>query len=160
MTIQHKKSKQNKSNLKLTALILAGLILTSCSREEPDRTTIQGKAKYDVSLIKHEVHAAYLNCYPLAPAQKKACTEKIADQYLKPRFENEYKTYKETFQQQSEKLGFKYFLNGKGLTCDSVSHSPTFDDREDAYLVVCSAKHKYYLQFDYDNKQWNLKAGA
>ena len=157
--ITYKKSKQNKSNFKLASLVFAGLTLTSC-REEPDRTTIQGEAKYNASMIKHEIHSEYLNCYPLAPAQKKACTEKIADQYLKPRFENEYKTYKETFQYESEKLGFKYFLNDKGLPCDSVVQNPEFDHNKEAYLVICSSDKQYYMQFDYDNKQWNLKAGV
>ena len=146
--------------LKLATLIFAGLILVSCSREEPDRTTTQGKAKYDARLIKHEVHAEYLNCYPLDPREKATCLGKIADKYLKERFERDYQTYKKIFQSESEKLGFKYFLNSKGLTCDSVVRSPLFDDKEEAYLVVCSAKHKYHMQFDYDNKQWILKAGA
>ena len=137
--------------------MLVGLILASCSREEPDRTTIQGKAKCDVRLIKHEVHAEYLNCYPLDPREKSVCLEKITNKYLKERFERDYQTYKKIFQSESEKLGFKYFLNSKGLTCDSVVRSPLFDDKEEAYLVVCSAKHKYYMQFDYDNKQWSLK---
>ena len=76
---------------------------------------------------------------------------------IKQQFEKEYKTYKEKFQFEAEKLGFKYFLNDKGLSCDAVQHSPLFDDREEAYLIVCSSDKKYYMQFDYDNKQWDLK---
>ncbi len=158
--IAYKKSKQerskNKSNLKLTALIFAGLALASC-KEESDQKTVYSKAKYDASVIKHEVHAEYLNCYPLSHAEKKACTEKVADKYFKQQFEQDYNTYKKTFQYESEKLGFKHFLNGIGLTCASVLQSPEFDDKEVAYLVKCNSGEKYYMQFDYGNKQWHLK---
>lgn len=149
-----------KSNLKLATTIFATtalLSLTSCGREEPDRTTAYGKAKYDVSVMTHEIHLEYLNCYPLAPSQKKACTEKVSDKWLKPKFEREYNKYSKTFQHEAERLGFKYFLNGKGFVCDKVLQSPIFDNKEDAYLVICSSDKQYYMQFDYDNQQWNMK---
>jgi len=157
MSIQNKKTHQNKSNLKLTALILTSLTLTAC-REEPDRTTIQGKAKYDASVIKHEVHADYLNCYPLDRREKEACLEQAADTHLKQRFERDYETYKKSFQRESEKLGFKYFLNSKGFACESVKHAPPLvDSKEEIYFVKCSSGESYQMQFDYYNKQWNLR---
>jgi len=161
--IAYKKLNQDKShfrklNFKLTTLILAGLTLTSCGREEPDRTTVSGRAKYDASMIKHEVHADYLNCYPLDRREKEACLEQAADKHLKQRFERDYEAYKKSFQRESEKLGFKYFLNNKGLACESVKHAPPLvDKKEEVYSVICSSGESYQMQFDYESKQWNLK---
>lgn len=153
----YKKPNQHKSNLKLAALIVVTLSLTSC-REEPDKTTPRGKAKYQASIVKHEIHLDYLNCYPLDRREKRICLEKLESQYLRKQFEKEYKTYRKTFQEESEKLGFKYFLNNKGLTCESVPHSPQLVDQKEAiYLVNCSSGEKYRMQFNYDNKQWSIK---
>jgi len=162
MSIQNKKSNQskftkNKSNLKLVSLIFAGLTLTSC-REEPDRTTISGRAKYDARFIKHDVHTDYLSCYPLDPREKATCLEQVANKHLKQKFDRDYETYKKYFQRESEKLGFKYFLNNKGLACESVKHAPPLvDPKEEIYFVKCSSGESYHMQFDYYNKQWNLR---
>jgi len=175
MSIQNKKSNQvlpikttTAKSIAIKAIIVVlatGFVLSASfaisSRQEtpPDRTTARGRGQYEASFIKHEVHAAYLNCYPLAPVEKKICAGRVADKYLKEQYQREYESYLLSFQRESEKLGFKYFLESKKLSCETVRYSPIFDDKEQAYLVGCSNDKRYYLQFDYDNRVWNLKEG-
>lgn len=144
---------------KTTAVILsATLLLTACQEDKPDKTTARGRGKYDARIIKHEVHSRFLSCYPLNPREKKKCIDKIADEYLKESYDREYNAYLQSFQSESEKLGFKYFLEEHGLSCKSVPHSPQLiNSKENIYFISCSSGEKYFMQFDYDNKQWSVK---
>jgi len=175
MSIQNKKSNQvlpiktttakSITTKAITVVLATGFVLSASfaisSRQEtpPDRTTARGRGQYEASFIKHEVHAAYLNCYPLAPVEKKICAERVADKYLQEQYQREYESYLLSFQHESEKLGFKYFLKSKKLSCETLKHSPIFDNKEQAYIVCCGNNKRYYMRFDYDNRVWNLKEG-
>jgi len=145
--------------LATSCVLSASFAISSRQETPPDRTTARGRGQYEAGFIKHEVHAAYLNCYPLAPVEKRICAERVADKYLKEQYQREYESYLLSFQRESEKLGFKYFLKGEGLSCETVKYSPIFDDKEQAYLVGCGNDKRYYMRFDYDNRVWNLKEG-
>jgi hypothetical protein len=145
------------SAIAVTTILATLLSLSACQEDKPDRTTIYGRGKYDARIIKHEVHAGFLNCYPLDPREKKQCINLVADKYLKEKYDKDYQTYLKSFQSESEKLGFKYFLEDRGLACKSVPDNPTYDSREDIYLVRCSSGQRYHMQFDYDNREWNVK---
>jgi hypothetical protein len=64
--------------------------------------------------------------------------------------------YIQFFQFESEKLGFKQFLNNLNLPCDSINDGPLFVESKQAYLVKCKPNHQYYMQFDYSNNEWKL----
>ena len=139
------------------AILVATLMIAACQEEREDKTTARGRGKYDSRIIKHEVHTRFLRCYPIDSMGKKKCIDKIVDEYLKERYDREYNTYLQSFQSESEKLGFKYFLREHGLPCKSVPYSPQLvDSKEDIYSINCSSGEKYLMQFD-DNKQWHVK---
>lgn len=141
-----------------TAILTTALILSACHEDKPDKTTARGRGKYEAGTIKHEVHLRFLSCYPLDPRKKRKCIDKIADEYLKERYDREYNAYLQSFQSESEKLGFKYFLEEHSLSCKSVPHSPQLiNSKENIYFISCSSGEKYFMQFDYDNKQWSIK---
>lgn len=85
---------------------------------------------------KDDSYDKYLACYALQPAPKQECINAL------------------TFE--AEKQGFKKFLNNFGKPCESITDSPAFIEDKQAYLVKCNPNYQYYMQFDYDKKQWNL----
>ena len=50
-------------NKKLLIISILSLSLAAC-KEPPYRSTSEGEAKYYASMVNHEIHAKYLNCYP------------------------------------------------------------------------------------------------
>ena len=70
-----------KSNNTLTTILLAAVATsTSAYKELPD----EGKGQYYANAVKHEIHAEYLNCYPLSSKEdKKQCTQELNKKYLK-----------------------------------------------------------------------------
>jgi hypothetical protein len=66
------------------------------------------------------------------------------------------KKYTESFKFESEKLGFKNFLNSQNFLYESISEGPEFIQVKDAYLVKCQPDNKYFMQFDYNNKEWKI----
>ena len=103
----------------------------------------------------NEIYSSYLACYALHPATKQECVDALAQKYL-TKEQQQDKTYTEEFQFESEKLGFKQFLNNLNLPCDFINDGPLFVEGKQAYLVKCKPNHQYYMQFNYDKKEWNL----
>lgn len=83
-----------------------------------------------------ETPARYLACYALPAPAKNQCTENA-------RFE-------------AERLGFKSFLNDRGLSCESVDEGPEFIEDRRAYLVKCSSGQQYFMRFNYETNDWEI----
>ena len=103
----------------------------------------------------NEIYSRYLACYALHPADKQECVGALAQKYL-TKEQQQDKTYTEEFQFESEKLGFRNFINNQDLPCDSINDSPMFVEENQAYLVKCKPNHQYFIQFNYSTKEWKL----
>jgi hypothetical protein len=89
-----------------------------------------------IAAPQDEISAKYLACYALEPTAKTECV--LALQF------------------EAEKQGFKEFINGAGLPCTAVSEGPQFVRSKQAYLVQCEPDNQYWMQFNYQNNQWEL----
>jgi hypothetical protein len=89
-----------------------------------------------IAAPQDEISAKYLACYALDPAAKKQCIASL--------------------QFEAERQGFKEFINAAGLPCAAVSEGPQFIKSKQAYLVQCELDRQYWMQFNYQNNQWEL----
>ena len=64
-------------------LLISALSLSLIACREPSNPSSQEQAVQYVRQVKHEIHAEYLNCYPLNLEDKKQCIKELADKYLK-----------------------------------------------------------------------------
>lgn len=152
----YKKFKKNCSNI-LVVLLSTAIMISACKKkDELDRSTIQGEAKYDARMTRKDIHAEYLQCYPLGPSEKAACNDELAEKYNKRKY-REYLKYTREYQYESEKLGFKELINSHELECEGIFHGPEYVEKERAYLARCKPKGEYYIKFDYKTKKWSIK---
>lgn len=107
------------------------------------------------AFYKEELTNKYLACYALGKAAKKECTDKLAAKYIPTVLQND-KEYKEEFQFEAEKNSFKRFLNNHQLPYRSIEDGPIFQDAQKAYKVICKPSGTYFIQFNYENKEWKL----
>jgi hypothetical protein len=147
-----------KSNrAKLPLILTLSLVITSCSKtEDVSESEYLGKANARATIA--EVRIDYLNCYAREGAAKKECLDPLIAKYNKNTRRNDAE-YLQAFQFESEKLGFKHFLNSLNLPCESINDGPEFMEEKQAYLVKCSSSQQYFMQFNYDNNQWKLIKG-
>lgn len=138
-------------------LIIATLLLTSCSPPE-NTSSSENLGKSDAGFMSAEVHVAYLNCYPLNELEKNACLKGLALKYISAKQKTDSK-YIRAFQYETEKLGFKRFLNSHNLPCEEVSGGPIFDANANAYTVTCKPAKQYLMKFDYIAKKWEMVEG-
>lgn len=61
------------------------------------------------------------------------------------------------FQYEAERLGFKYFINDVGKSCDSINKGPEFDQQEQRYIVKCEGDKTYLMRFNYETREWKLE---
>jgi hypothetical protein len=98
------------------------LIISSCSkREEVSESEYLGKANARATIA--EARIGYLNCYALNDAAKKECLDLLVSKYNRNTRRNDSE-YIQAFQFESEKLGFKHFLNSHNLPCEQVILHP------------------------------------
>lgn len=135
-------------------LLILGLHLTACEPAEPPLSSEKQILNY-VKYLKIEILDEYLNCYAYAPSDKQLCHDDIAKKYPHSHKQLAEK-YKELFQFEAERQGFRHFLLNKQLTCKSLIEGPKFDDVIKAYQVICQPNQKYLMKFDYDKKEWQL----
>lgn len=136
--------KPNLIKISISFCFFAGILLLAVSNfssNAQDRT------------IKKEINKSYLACYALEPTAKQNCTTKLAMKYI-VETERHNENYLQNFQFESEKSGFKEFLNHQGLPCEAVNEGPVFIQEKQAYLVKCNPQLQYFMKFDYDIKQW------
>jgi hypothetical protein len=144
-----------KSNrTKLPLILTLSLVITSCSKtEDVSESEYLGKANARATIA--EARIGYLNCYALNDAAKKECLDPLTAKYNRNTRRNDSE-YIQAFQFESEKLGFKHFLNSHNLPCEQVDNGPEFIENVQAYLVKCNPKHQYLMQFNYKTNQWKL----
>ncbi len=127
--------------MKKSKLVTALFLLSACA---------SGKTEHSIP-ITSSCAKEYLACYALDKLAKKKCTDKLAKKYTIAG-----KTDIQKFQFEAEKIGFKNFLNEKGKLCESIDNGPEFVKSENAYIVWCKPSQLYFMQFDYDKKQWSI----
>ena len=138
---------------KIQTLIFS-LLLTACDQSE-DRSTLEYQGKFNARLMISAVHTAYLNCYALNKEAKSECLKELKTKYISgPKKDDE--EYITAFQFESEKLGFKHFLNNHELPCEEVVGGPMFSATHKAYIVTCKPTLEYRMHFNYSTKEWQL----
>ncbi len=149
------RSSRNKPNLIIPSIIITlAFALTACKPTE-DQTTPAFKAKSCAKAVKKEIHQKYLSCYALNEQAKKQCVDDLAAIYVERRWQGNTE-YIQIFQFECEKLGFKEFLENLGLPCESIKDGPKFREDKNAYEVICQPKGRYFMQFDYESKNWQV----
>ena len=130
------------------------LLLTACDQNE-DRSTAEYLGKFSAGLMLPIVHTAYLNCYALNKEAKSECLKELATKYISDSRKND-EEYITAFEFESEKLGFKHFLNNHELPCEEVVGGPMFSATHKAYIVTCKPNQEYRMHFNYSTKEWQL----
>jgi hypothetical protein len=128
------------------------LLLTSCGDEPP---TDEQRGVYTAKSTRHDITYEYLQCYALNAEEKRQCIDPLNAQYPN-HHGKESQEYIKAYQFESEKLGFKHFLNNLNLKCEKIEEGPLFVEEKQAYLVKCKPKNQYLMRFDYESNQWQL----
>ncbi len=136
-------------------LLLTLTLITAACKPSEDQTTPAFKAKSCAKAVKKEIHQKYLSCYALNEQTKKQCVDDLAAIYVERHWKGN-KDYTQIFQFESEKLGFKEFLENLGLPCESIKGGPKFREDKNAYEVICQPKGHYFMPFDYEKKEWSV----
>jgi len=145
---------------KLLLTAITSLILTSCGPDEYSQETLQSLGtKAATSYITSNVQESYLACYALHTETKAKCVNILHDKYILNKWRTK-EAYIINFQYQAEKLGFKSFLNKRNLPCDVLASGPQFNVDKLAYEVKCLPENTYFMQFDYETKEWSVKQAS
>jgi hypothetical protein len=135
-------------------LPIISIILSSCAAYgEKESNILKQSAIKDAKKASAEIHAKYLSCYALTDHQKELCHKKISKKY------NHFEGYSSwhyivSYIHESEKLGFKNFLNNKGKDCNQITKGPIFKSEEKGYSVKCDDGNSYKMRFNYKSSEW------
>ena len=143
--------KTSHNNTLLLVLTLS-FILTSCGQAD-DIPETEHLGALNARMTISEIHMQYLDCYALGKKAKKECLEPMISIHKKDRKDEKYI---QAFQFESEKLGFKSFLNDRYLPCEQINDGPEYIRNIQAYLVKCSPLNQYVMGFDYETGEWKL----
>ena len=142
---------------KLLITTITSLILTSCGPDEYSQEKLKSlSTKAATSYIIPSVQENYLGCYALNANEKAKCVNALNNKHINIKWLTK-EAYTKNFQYTAEKLGFKSFLNKKNLPCEAINEGPMFDQETQAYEVKCLPENTYFMQFNYETKEWQLK---
>ncbi|HJK86602.1 MAG TPA: hypothetical protein QKA08_02380 [Candidatus Megaira endosymbiont of Nemacystus decipiens] len=137
------------------ATILLCLLWGLISSSQGTVIDIKQMAINDAKLASVEAGTEYLKCYALSENEKSLCTAQLNQKYINSDWVSN-EIYVREFRFYIEKLGFHRFALKSNLQCDDVKQAPLFVEHKNAYLLKCVPKQTYFLQFDYQDKQWKI----
>lgn len=144
--------------MKLTSkniTIISAILLSLSACDEAGITSLRNGTR-DAKYSQKHIHKQYLDCYALDKSSKATCVDELNKEHISLNLQKNSK-YLADFQYEAEKRGFKHFLNSSGKICDVIDEGPRFDSNKHRYVVRCISENVYFMSFNYETKEWQLR---
>lgn len=141
------------------------ILITTCSISllsacvgmgDTEKETLKSAAIESAIRQEKGVHLAYLQCYGLNQHDKKSCRRKASRLATPDRSNANTWEFILPFDYESERLGFKAFLNDAGKSCSGVNQGPKYNKETNAYDVICTDSNQYRMRFNSAKGKWLL----
>lgn len=143
--------------MKKTLAIATLAALAGCTTlGDVEKEALRDRAIADAKAQPKEMHLAYLQCYGLSQSDKKSCRRTASRLATSGRVDASTWDYILPFDYEAERLGFQTFLKDQGKRCAGVNQGPQYNQKSNAYDVICTDGHQYGMRFDREKSAWEL----